>query len=258
MTEPAELVPEVLILWQDTVEVPITEEPMETEDASETETQPESEEISGAEEQPEKEERQESETDSQPELPADSLTKPIPKELPESVDLPELAELPEPAEWAELPETVQIPETRTAPAAECGHTETIEQSEPQKEPHEKRVLTVKQAAKAAAITTGCLGGVAGIYAGLVYLFAMAEIDTIGVDGRKKRLCRLQIRSEKGHTYRIELGKEVLKQCETDRICIRLSAVFVHFHKNCRLVVKAREKSRTGCINREVYMTLPSF
>ena len=236
--------PEVPILWQDTVEVPAIEKPME--DASETE------------EQPEKEERQESETGSQPELPADSLTQPIPKELPESVDLPELAELPEPAEWAELPETVQIPETRTAPAAECGHTETIEQSEPQKEPHEKRVLTVKQAAKAAAITTGCLGGVAGIYAGLVYLFAMAEIDTIGVDGRKKRLGRLQIRSEKGHTYRIELGKEVLKQCETDRICIRLSAVFVHFHKNRRLVVKAREKSRTGCINREVYMTLPSF
>ena len=122
----------------------------------------------------------------------------------------------------------------------------------------KRREAVKKAAVVAAVTTGCLGGVAGIYAGLVYLLAMAEVDTICIDGRKKRLGRRNIRSEKGRSFSIVLGRDIIERCETDRICIRMSSVFVRFHKNRCLVVKAREKSLTGYINREVYLTLPSL
>ncbi len=108
---------------------------------------------------------------------------------------------------------------------------------------------------AVAVTTGCLGGIAGIHAGLVYLFAMAEVHTICVDGRKKRLGKLQIRTEKGRAYRIELGQDLLERCETDRVCIRFSGLFVRLHRNRDLIVRMREKKHSGIIQKEIYVNL---
>lgn len=177
---------------------------------------------------------------------------------PEEAGAPGIEVCPEPALLtipAEVPETVQIP-VANALSAEAEQTETIEQAETEEQLRIKRRLAIKKTVAAAAAVTGCLGGVAGIYAGLVYLFAMAEVDTICIDGRKKRLGRKSIRSEKGSSYSIELGRDILEHCETDRICIRMSSVFVRFHKNRSLIVKAREKRLSGYIKREVYLTLP--
>ena len=177
---------------------------------------------------------------------------------PEEAGAPGIEVCPEPAMLtipAEVPETVQIPVVN-ASSAESEQTETIEQTETEEQLRIKRKLAVKKTVAVAAAVTGCLGGVAGIYAGLVYLFAMAEVDTICIDGRKKRLGRKSIRSEKGSSYSIELGRDILERCETDRICIRMSSAFVRFHKNRSLIVKAREKCLSGYIKREVYLTLP--
>ena len=108
---------------------------------------------------------------------------------------------------------------------------------------------------AMAVTGGCLGGIAGIYAGLVYLFAMAEVFTICTDGRKKRLGKLHIRTEAGRAFSVTLGREILEQCETDRICIRLSRAFVRGNRNRDLIIKMREKSRSCYITREIYADL---
>ena len=176
----------------------------------------------------------------------------------EAAGLPGIEVCPDPALLtipAEEPETVQIPVVN-ASTAESEQTETIEQTETEEQLRIKRKLAVKKTVAVAAAVTGCLGGVAGIYAGLVYLFVMAEVDTICIDGRKKRLGRRSIRSEKGSSYSIELGRDILERCETDRICIRMSSVFVRFHKNRSLIVKVREKCLSGYIKREVYLTLP--
>ena len=108
---------------------------------------------------------------------------------------------------------------------------------------------------AMAVTGGCLGGIAGIYAGLVYLFAMAEVFTICTDGRKKRLGKLHIRTEAGRAFSVTLGREILEQCETDQICIRLSRAFVRGNRNRDLIIKMREKSRSCYITREIYADL---
>ncbi len=255
----------------------ITEE-QETEELQETEEMPETEEIREVEEIWEVEEETESDGPADPEEPeepsedtgrtdngegAQSETKqgaetdPEPTVLPEAAEFPGDAEKTEPAE-AEAAEVLPEMYANRERETETDVAEAAGQNVIREWRRMKRREAVKKAAVVAAVTTGCLGGVAGIYAGLVYLLAMAEVDTICIDGRKKRLGRRNIRSEKGRSFSIVLGRDIIERCETDRICIRMSSVFVRFHKNRCLVVKAREKSLTGYINREVYLTLPSL
>lgn len=226
---------------EETVETEVPEEPVTPEE------QPAST-GSETEDTPQPGERPQQEVSTVPAEQPEMTVRPVPEELPVS---------------AEQPETVQIPVAHSTPAAEqertktIAHTETIERTD-SGEAGKKQDDAVKKTVAVVAVTTGCLGGVAGICAGLVYLFAMAEVDTIGIDGRKKRLGRRLIRSEKGRICSIELCRDILERCETDRICIRMSSVFVRFHRNRSLIVKAREKRLTGYINREVYLTLPSL
>ena len=163
--------------------------------------------------------------------------------------------------WLPEPAGIVLPDTGAA-AVQAALPFAAEEGMPQADPQtirspEQPWYRGKAAVvgTAVAVTGGCLGGLAGVYAGLVYLFAMAEIDTICTDGRRKRLGKQVIRSEKGGRFVIAPAKELLERCETDRICIRMSALFVHFYRNRDLIVKMEGKSRATYVRREVCLNL---
>ncbi|MBR5422283.1 MAG: hypothetical protein IK115_14175 [Lachnospiraceae bacterium] len=110
---------------------------------------------------------------------------------------------------------------------------------------------IRRVATVGAVTVGGLGGIVGAYAGLVYLFAMAEVDTVCPDGRKKRLGRLSIRSEKGKAFLVRISRELLEQCETDTLCLRIPALFVLRYHDRTIVVQSRGKKQEKKISREI-------
>ena len=132
-------------------------------------------------------------------------------------------------------------------------------SEAEEKPNEKRdsgaMPIIKKAAAVGAVTVGSLGGILGIYAGLVYLLAMAEVETICPDGRKKRLGRLAIHSEKGKAFLIRLPREMLEQCETDRICLRIPALFAIRYRTRSIVIQTRIRIQEKQIAREIHVEI---
>lgn len=132
-------------------------------------------------------------------------------------------------------------------------------SEEEEKTNEKRdsgaMPIIKKAAAVGAVTVGGLGGILGIYAGLVYLLAMAEVETICPDGRKKRLGRLAIHSEKGKAFLIRLPREMLEQCETARICLHIPAPFAMIYRKRSIVIQTRIKIQEKQISREILVEI---
>ncbi len=112
-----------------------------------------------------------------------------------------------------------------------------------------------KAAKAGVAAAGGIGSVLAIYAGFVYLMAMAEVDSIRPDGSKKRLCKLSIQSEKGKAFMIRLDKAVQERCETDRIRLKLPLLFVLCYKDHAIIVQSRGKLQEKRIGREIYVNI---
>ncbi len=160
-------------------------------------------------------------------------------------------------------------EQSEAPSAEAGEKKEEPESgdedllpalsEAEEKPNEKRdsgaMPIIKKAAAVGAVTVGSLGGILGIYAGLVYLLAMAEVETICPDGRKKRLGRLAIHSEKGKAFLIRLPREMLEQCETDRICLRIPALFAIRYRKRSIVIQTRIRIQEKQIAREIHVEI---
>ena len=80
---------------------------------------------------------------------------------------------------------------------------------------------------------------------------MGQVDTICPDGRKKRLGRLSIRSEKGKAFLVRISREILEQCETDTLCLRIPALFVLRYHDRTIVVQSRGKKQEKKISREI-------
>ena len=114
---------------------------------------------------------------------------------------------------------------------------------------------ISKAARAGVATAGGIGSVLAIYAGFVYLMAMAEVDSIRPDGSKKRLCKLSIRSEKGKAFMIRLDKAVQERCETDRIRLKLPLLFALCYKDHTIIVQSRGKLQEKRIGREIYVNI---
>ena len=122
---------------------------------------------------------------------------------------------------------------------------------------EKRtpVITAKTVAVAAAAVTGGAGALWCVYAGMIYFFALAQVNTICTDGSKKFLGRVHIRAQKGKHFEMELTKALLEQCETDRVLIRIPVVFAGLFKNRALSVVAGSKKQQILMRSEIYLTI---
>ena len=114
---------------------------------------------------------------------------------------------------------------------------------------------IKKVAKAGAVTVGGIGSVLAVYAGLVYVLAMAEVDTIRPDGSRKRLCKLSIQSEKGKAFMIRLGNSLQERCETDRLCLKLPLLFALRYKDHTIIVQSRGKLQEKRIGREIFVNI---
>ena len=118
------------------------------------------------------------------------------------------------------------------------------------------VLTyVQKVAKAGAVTVGGIGSILVVYAGMVYLLAMAEVDTIRPDGSRKRLCKLSIHSEKGKAFMIRLNSRLQERCETDRLCLKLPLLFAMRYKDHTILVQSRGKLQERRIGREIFVSI---
>ncbi len=113
---------------------------------------------------------------------------------------------------------------------------------------------VMKVAKAGAVTAGSAAGVAAVYAGLVYLFGMAEIYSICPDGRKKRLGKLAI-SEEGDGFMVNIGRNILNACETDKLNMRLSAFFVSRNKDKEMIINNDGRRQQEYIRREIVVAV---
>ncbi|MBR6257450.1 MAG: hypothetical protein IKR23_08735 [Lachnospiraceae bacterium] len=120
---------------------------------------------------------------------------------------------------------------------------------------EATVPALKKVAKAGAMTVGGIGSVLAIYAGMVYLLAMAEVDTIRPDGSRKRLCKLSIHSEKGKAFMIRLNSRLQERCETDRLCLKLPLLFAMRYKDHTILVQSRGRLQEKRIGREIFVSI---
>ncbi len=114
---------------------------------------------------------------------------------------------------------------------------------------------IRKVAKAGAVTVGGIGCIIAVYAGLVYIFTMAEVDTVRPDGSRKRLCKLCIRSEKGKAFAIKLNTEIRERCETDKLCLKLPLLFAMRYKDHTILIQSRGKLQETRISREIYVTI---
>ncbi|MCR4586593.1 MAG: hypothetical protein K5686_12825 [Lachnospiraceae bacterium] len=109
-------------------------------------------------------------------------------------------------------------------------------------------------AKAGAVTAGSAAGLAAVYAGLVYLFGMAEIYSICPDGRKKRLGKLAI-NEEGDGFMVNISRSILNECETNRLGMRLSALFVSRNRNREMIINNDGRKTQEYIRRDIVVTV---
>ena len=109
-------------------------------------------------------------------------------------------------------------------------------------------------AKAGAVTAGSAAGIAAVYAGLVYLFGMAEIYSICPDGRKKRLGKLAI-NEEGNGFMVNISRNLLNECETDKLGMRLSAFFVSRNKNREMIINNDGRKQQEYIRRDIIVAV---
>ena len=105
------------------------------------------------------------------------------------------------------------------------------------------------------MTVGGIGSILAVYAGLVYIFAMAEVDTIRPDGSRKRLCKLSIHSEKGKAFMIRINSKLKERCETDRLCLKLPVLFALRYKDHTIIVQSRGKLQEKRIGREIFVSI---
>ena len=109
-------------------------------------------------------------------------------------------------------------------------------------------------AKAGAVTAGSAAGIAAIYAGLVYLFGMAEIYSIGPDGSRKRLGKLAI-NEEGSGFMVNISRNILNECETDKLAMRLSSFFVSRNRNREMIINNDGRKTQEYIRRDIVVAV---
>ena len=143
-------------------------------------------------------------------------------------------------------------EAEAGAADETGKTYSIK-TEEKKEA--AALPVIRKVAKAGAVTVGGIGSILAVYAGLVYVLAMAEVDTIRPDGSRKRLCKLSIHSEKGKAFMIRLGSSLQEKCETDRLCLKLPLLFALRYKDHTIIVQSRGKLQEKRIGREIFVNI---
>ncbi len=140
-------------------------------------------------------------------------------------------------------------------ATEAIGTESRQDKKIEEKKADAAIPVIKRVAKAGAVTVGGIGSVLAVYAGLVYVLAMAEVDTIRPDGSRKRLCKLSIQSEKGKAFMIRLGSSLQEKCETDRLCLKLPLLFALRYKDHTIIVQSRGKSQEKRIGREIFISI---
>ncbi len=153
---------------------------------------------------------------------------------------------------ADISDTVGKSEAETEIADETGRTFSIETEEKKES---AALPVIRKVAKAGAVTVGGIGSVLAVYAGLVYVLAMAEVDTIRPDGSRKRLCKLSIHSEKGKAFMIRLGSSLQEKCETNRLCLKLPLLFALRYKDHTIIVQSRGKLQEKRIGREIFVNI---
>ncbi|MCR5118712.1 MAG: hypothetical protein K6B44_03715 [Lachnospiraceae bacterium] len=111
-----------------------------------------------------------------------------------------------------------------------------------------------KAAKAGAVTAGSAAGIAAVYAGLVYLFGMAEIYSICPDGRKKRLGKLAI-NEEGNGFVVNISRNLLNECETNKMGMRLSSFFVSRNKDREMIINNDGRKQQEYVRRDIVVAV---